>query len=97
MKTASIMALILMAILLCSCAPGPNTGEDQPDHEGNVAGFWLGLWHGIIVLAMFFLSLFCDSVSVYEVHNSGGWYDFGFALGVGAFSSGASSTVRRSK
>ena len=45
------------------------------------AGFWLGLWHGLIVPVTFVVSLFTDSVSVYEVRNVGGWYDAGFVLG----------------
>jgi hypothetical protein len=43
------------------------------------------------------LSLFLDSVNIYEVHNSGGWYDFGFMLGIGAFGSGASKAGKRRK
>jgi hypothetical protein len=27
--------------------------------------------------------LFSDNVSMYEVHNNGNWYNFGFLLGVG--------------
>jgi hypothetical protein len=30
--------------------------------------------------------LFDASVTIYAVPNNGGWYDFGFLLGVGAFS-----------
>ncbi|MEV0841977.1 hypothetical protein AB0I55_20755 [Actinocatenispora sera] len=28
------------------------------------------------------MSLFTDSVSIYDVHNNGGWYNFGFVLGI---------------
>jgi hypothetical protein len=42
----------------------------------------MGLWHGIILPVTFVISLFTDDVSVYEVVNSGNWYDFGFILGV---------------
>ena len=67
------------ALLLSSCAADPNpvagTGEDP-------AGFLLGLWHGIILPVTFVISLFTDDVSIYEVVNSGNWYDFGFVLGV---------------
>jgi hypothetical protein len=40
-----------------------------------VAGFWLESWHGLIAPVAFAISLFRDSVGVYEVHNSGAWYD----------------------
>lgn len=48
-----------------------------------IAGFWAGLWHGFIALFTFVISLFTDSVRMYEVlrHNSGKLYDFGYLLG----------------
>jgi len=48
----------------------------------------MGLWQGLISPLTFIVSLFTDDVSIYEVHNNGGWYDFGFILGIGAFGSG---------
>ena len=87
------------ALLLASCAAGPNTAVDTAGPDGDVAGFWLGLWHGLIVVVTFVVSLFTDSVSVYEVHNDGGWYDFGFLLGLlislGGGGGGASRGRRR--
>jgi hypothetical protein len=49
------------------------------------AGFWGGLWHGIIAPITFLVSLFVGGVSIYETHNSGRWYEFGFVLGMGAY------------
>ncbi len=49
-------------------------------------GFWSGLWHGLIFPFAWLVSLFMESVSVYAIYNNGGWYDFGFFLGVGGFS-----------
>jgi hypothetical protein len=34
------------------------------------------------------VSLFSKNVNVYEVHNNGSWYNFGFVLGAGLFLSG---------
>ena len=45
-------------------------------------GFLYGFWHGMIAGFAFIISLFDESVSVYAVYNSGGWYDFGFILGI---------------
>jgi hypothetical protein len=62
----------------------------------NAAGFWLGLWHGIISPVTFVISLFTRSVEMYEVHNNGGWYNFGFLLGVSIILGGsAGGTARR--
>lgn len=49
-------------------------------------GFWYGLWHGVIAPIAWIISLFNDDVAVYAIYNNGGWYDFGFLIGVGAFS-----------
>ena len=73
--------MVILVMLLAGCAPGPNTLTDSPDQEGEVAGFWLGLWQGIIAPVTFVISLFSDKVEMYEVHNNGGWYNFGFVIG----------------
>jgi hypothetical protein len=66
-------------LALSACAAGPNPALDTgPDP----AGFWLGLWHGLILPVTFVVSLFTDNVSIYEVQNDGGWYDAGFVLGL---------------
>ncbi len=49
-------------------------------------GFWYGLWHGIIFPFAWLVSLFNESTAIYAIYNNGGWYDFGFFLGVGGFS-----------
>ncbi len=75
---------------------GPNPAVDTPNEAGRVAGFWLGLWHGIIAPITFIISLFSDKVHVYEVHNNGKWYIFGFLLGLIALrGSGGRASPRR--
>ena len=90
---------IILIILLAGCAPGPNTFADTPDAEGEVDGFWNGIWHGFISPVTFIISLFSDSVSIYEVHNNGGWYNFGFLFGAtmifGGGGGGAAHSRRR--
>jgi hypothetical protein len=86
--TASILLLLFLAIFLASCTAGPNNMEKTPDRAGKTAGFWKGLWHGLIAPITFIISIFSDHVRLYEVHNSGGWYNFGFVLGAGLFLSG---------
>ena len=60
-----------------------------------LAGFWAGLWHGVISPITFLVSLITTEVRIYEVHNKGRWYDFGFLLGLSIVLGGSSSrTVR---
>jgi len=56
-------------------------------------GFLLGLWHGFIFPVAWILSLFMPGVSVYAVPNNGGWYDFGYFLGIAVFGIGARKTI----
>ena len=73
----NLLALIPLVFLLASCAAGDNQFTSD-----NPAGFWFGLWHGVISFISLIIHLFNDSVAVYELNNTGGWYDFGFLLGV---------------
>lgn len=90
-----LLASLALALLLSACAAGvnPEVGVSPPD--GTVAGFWLGFWHGIIAPVAFVISLFNDSVNLYEVHNNGNWYDFGFVLGAGILFGGGAAGGRR--
>jgi hypothetical protein len=54
------------------------------------AGFWAGLWHGLITPITFIVSLFTPNVRIYEIHNRGRWYDFGFVIGLSASVGGSS-------
>ena len=55
-------------------------------------GFWFGLWHGFILPVAWVGSLFSDTIALYAVPNNGGWYDFGYFLGIVVFGVGARST-----
>lgn len=90
-----ILLLLVVAMMLAGCAAGANPDAGVAGPDGDVAGFWLGLWQGVIAPVTFVVSLFSDSVGIYEVHNSGGWYDFGYVLGLGAFVGGSSSAASR--
>ena len=83
MKRLFIAGLIIAVVLLfAGCAAGPNTMKNSENQEGEVAGFFQGLWHGVISPVAFIVSLFNEKVNIYEVRNNGGWYNFGFILGV---------------
>jgi hypothetical protein len=81
-RVVFFIIIVLLLMILVGCAPGPNSLTGSPDRKGEVAGFWLGLWQGIIAPITFIISLFSDTVEMYEVHNNGGWYNFGFLLGL---------------
>ncbi len=79
----SLRPLVLLVLVgLVSACAGPNTLTDIPAPDTSIAGFWWGLVHGVILPFSFIGSLFSENISIYEVHNTGGWYDFGFVLGV---------------
>lgn len=90
-RNASILvACVLLPALAVGCAAGdPQFTAHAP------AGFWMGLWHGAIAWVTLVISLFSDQVRVYEVHNAGGWYDFGFVLGLACISGGGAHSSRR--
>jgi hypothetical protein len=85
------LILVVMVLLLAACAAGANPQIGS----GDAAGFWLGLWHGIISPVTFVISLFTDQVNLYEVNNSGNWYDFGFVVGAGILLGGGGAGARR--
>ncbi len=92
---ALIAVLVLVGLSLSACAPGPNPLENTPAEGGTVAGFWLGLWHGIISPVTFIISIFRPDVRFYEVHNDGLWYNLGFVIGAGILFGGLFSSSRR--
>jgi hypothetical protein len=75
-----LVCLVVAVALLAGCAAGdPRFTTEAP------AGFWQGLWHGIISMITLIVGIFSDTVRVYEIDNTGGWYDFGFLGGVVCF------------
>ena len=89
------LATLLPALALAAC-----TATQQSDAVATGApGFWLGLWHGLIFPLAWIASLFVPTIAVYAVPNNGGWYDFGYFLGIVVFGVGAkrSHTVYRDR
>ncbi len=96
-KQIVVAFILVLVILLVSCAAGPNSFSGTENADGEIAGFLLGLWHGCISGIAFIISLFNDKVNVYEVYNNGGWYNFGFILGVMIVFGGSSGSAARKK
>ncbi|WP_404335021.1 hypothetical protein AB2M62_15015 [Sphingomonas sp. MMS12-HWE2-04] len=79
-------AALLVLVLLAACA------KQVPSAVAPGApGFLFGLWHGFIFPVAWFLSLIVPDFAVYAVPNNGGWYDFGYFLGICVFGVGARS------
>jgi len=91
-----ILLVGLVLILVASCAPG---NARYSVDTGRPANFWAGLWHGLIIVITFIVSLFTKDVGVYEPNNVGWAYNLGFILGC-CMSLGAgarSATHRKAK
>ena len=76
----------ILSLWVFSCAE-PEAIESCVD-LAEEKGFLWGLVHGFIAPLAFIFSLFTDDVTIYAVNNNGGWYNFGFLLGIGGFSGG---------
>ena len=76
---------LLLIVLLAACAATQQADAVAP----TAPGFLLGLWHGFIFPVAWVISLFTDKVAIYAVPNNGGWYDFGYFLGIVVFGVGA--------
>lgn len=71
--------VLASGMLLAACA---TQAPSAVQHAATTPGFLLGVWHGFIFPVAWVLSLFLPEVAVYAVPNDGGWYDFGFFVGV---------------
>jgi hypothetical protein len=76
LRTAAIIGLLL---LLAACA---KQVPDAVAHAKDTPGFLWGVWHGFVFPFAWIGSLFEPRIAVYAVPNNGGWYDFGFFVGV---------------
>ncbi|MBX7241174.1 MAG: hypothetical protein K1X92_05440 [Bacteroidia bacterium] len=88
-----ILIVVFCFFLLSGCTATPDNLSACV--TGETAGFLNGLWHGFISPVTFILSLFMDNISMYEVNNNGGWYNFGFVLGAGILGGGSARASRR--
>jgi hypothetical protein len=93
--TARALLVIAAIASLAACAATQQAAAVAP----TAPGFLLGLWHGFIFPVAWVVSLFADRVAIYAVPNNGGWYDFGYFLGIVVFGVGArkSHTITRDR
>jgi len=93
MRTLLILMLSgVLCLMLAGCFPGTGTG--QPDDR---AGFFTGVWHGWIAPLSLIVGIFKSDVRLYEVNNTGWWYDLGFYIAVIAGFGGIALSRRRER
>jgi hypothetical protein len=99
MKSSLILFVLVLLVLniLAGCAPGSNQSQGTASEHDVVAGFWLGLWQGFIAPFVFVASLFKSGLGIYEVHNNGAWYNFGYLFGLACFLGGGGNRAARRK
>ena len=89
-KYSYLILLLLVAAILSACA------TQSVGNVTNPPGFLHGLFHGFIILFSFIISLFTD-YEIYAFPNTGGWYNFGYLLGVMMFWGGGGASTKRRK
>lgn len=77
LRLGAVIVLLALALTLTSCLPG-----DGKNNVDKPAGFFTGIWHGWIAPISVIVGLFNKSIRVYEVNNTGWWYDLGFYMAV---------------
>jgi hypothetical protein len=94
-KSRSVAAATLL-LALGACA---RQASSAVQHGPDTPGFLLGVWHGFIFPVAWVLSLFMPDVAIYAVPNNGGWYDFGYFVGIVFLGVGArkSHTITRTR
>lgn len=92
-KKLLFLALLLgvSVFLLTGCIPGD--GSYTVSHP---AGFFSGIWHGWIAPVTLIIGIFNGNIRIYEVINSGWWYDLGFYMAI-ISGFGGLSLARRTK
>ena len=79
--------VLLSSLALAACARQAETAV-APD----APGFLTGVWHGFIFPVAWVVSLFDGDAAIYAVPNNGGWYDFGYFVGIVFIGVGARKT-----
>lgn len=88
-RTAAVIGALQ---LLAACA---RQVPEAVEHTAQTPGFLWGLWHGFIFPFAWIGSLFDSDIAVYAVPNDGGWYDFGFFLGITVLGGGSHFSTRK--
>lgn len=90
-KKLACTFLLITLITIAGCMPGDGSyTAEEP------AGFFWGVWHGLIAPISLIWGLFNAEIRLYEPLNTGWAYDLGFYLAViGGFSGFFSSSKQK--
>ena len=80
MKKKVILLVILLAVvmmILTGCMP-----NEDISRPAKAAGFFSGIWHGWIAPISLIVGVFNGDIRIYEINNTGWWYDFGFYMAI---------------
>jgi len=91
MNRSRLLVLPLMLLLAACAKQVPEAVSTAPE----TPGFLLGVLHGFIFPFAWIGSLFSPDIAVYAVPNNGGWYDFGFFVGVCVLGGGSHFRSKR--
>lgn len=76
-KHILLVALLVLTVLLATgCFAERAVAPEKP------AGFFMGIWHGWIAPIALIVGLFNKTTMIYEVNNTGWWYDFGYYMAI---------------
>lgn len=73
----TIVMLFILMSLLTGCIPGDGSNNTQ-----NPAGFFSGIWHGWVAPISLLIGVFNHDIKLYEIYNSGWWYDLGYYIAI---------------
>jgi len=77
--------VVFASLTLAACAAQPYVDVD------GAPGFFHGLLHGFIAWFALVGHVFNHDIRVYAYPNTGGWYDFGFLIGLSVWGGGAAA------
>lgn len=69
----------------------------RTNYPATAAGFWNGLWHGLIVILAFIASWFDRNIILYQAYNNGFWYNLGYIIGLAIALGGAKNSQAQNK
>jgi hypothetical protein len=84
--------LVFILIGLSGCLPGDGSATSS-----DPAGFFWGIWHGWMAPLTLIIGIFDNDIRVYELYNTGWWYDFGFYIAIISGFGGLSLSRKRKK